>query len=194
MSEMFRDSLRDAPVIRFDAYEYFIHPLTDGVPAIDPTLLEAVVDDILAVVDLTGVTRIVTPEAMGIPVGTALSLRTRIPLSIIRKRRYGLPGEIQVAQETGYSKGDLFVNGLGADDRILLLDDVVSTGGTLIPVINAITKAGIAIEDILVLIEKGEGRARVESACGRAVKTLVQLAVVDGRVVLEDLAPPLSRG
>src|SRR5271157_68674 len=87
---------------------------------------------------------------------------TDIPFIIIRKRKYDLPGEIAVHQATGYSKGELYLNGITKGDRVLVIDDVISTGGTLKAVIGALEKAGAIIEDIIVVIERGEGKKLIE--------------------------------
>lgn len=186
MGELLRRSLVEAPVVDFGGYQYFVHPLCDGIPAIEPALLREMADEIAATLDLRAVDRIVTVEAMGIPLSTALSLRTGIPVSVVRKRRYGLPGEREIGQETGYSKGKLYVNGLKAGDRVLFVDDVISTGGTLGPLLVAFRDAGIHVQDVVVAIEKGDGRARIEKEHGVRVRTLQRIDVRDGRVVLLD--------
>lgn len=186
MGILLRRSLEEAPIVDFGGYQYFVHPLTDGIPAIEAALLDEVVDEALQAVDVQGVDRIVTVEAMGIPLATALSLATDIPVSVIRKRRYGLPGEMEIGQRTGYSKGKLYVNGLQKGDRVLFVDDVISTGGTLGPLLLAFRDAGIQVKDILVVIEKGEGRARIEKDHGVRVKTLARIEVRDGRVHVMD--------
>ena len=186
MGALLRKSLLEAPVVDFGGYSYFVHPLCDGIPAIEPALLEEMVDEILAATDVRGVGRIVTVEAMGIPLSTALSLRTGIPVSVIRKRRYGLPDEREIGQATGYSKGQLFVNGLQAGDRIVFVDDVISTGGTLRPLLHAFREMGIRVQDVVVAIEKGEGRARIEKELGVRIRTLQRIDVQGGRVVLLD--------
>jgi adenine phosphoribosyltransferase len=183
MGALLRKSLLDAAVVDFGGYSYFVHPLTDGIPAIEPALLREVVDEIRKVADLD-VDRIVTVEAMGIPLSTALSLATGIPVTVIRKRKYGLPGERHVGQETGYSKGSLYLNGLREGDRILFLDDVISTGGTLAPLLDAFRAAGLVVKDVVVVIEKGDGRAKVERDHGVRIRTLQRIAVEGGRVVL----------
>lgn len=181
MGALLRKSLVDAPVVDFSGYPYFVHPLTDGIPAIEPALLREIVDDVVRIADLE-VDRIVTVEAMGIPLSTALSLRTGIPVSVIRKRKYGLPGEREIGQETGYSKGRLYVNGIEPGQRILFVDDVISTGGTLGPLLRAFRDAGIVVKDIVIAVEKGEGRARVEKEHGVRIKTLARIEVSEGRV------------
>lgn len=186
MGELLRKSLVASPVVDFGGYQYFVHPLTDGIGAIEPALLDEVVDEILELVDVRGLDRIVTVEAMGIPVATALSLATDIPLTIIRKRKYGLPGEIEIGQKTGYSKGSLYVNALREGAKVLLVDDVISTGGTLAPLLTALREAKIDVRDIIVVIEKGDGRARVEKDQGVRIKTLVRIDVREGHVHMLD--------
>jgi adenine phosphoribosyltransferase len=186
MGRLLRESLLAAPVVDFDGYSYFVHPLTDGIPAIEAALLDEVVDEIMQVVDTAAIERIVTIEAMGIPVATALSLATDKPLSVVRKRRYGLPGEVEVGQRTGYSKGALFVNGLEKGDKVLVVDDVISTGGTLAPLLVALREMRVDVRDIVVIVEKGDGRAKVEKDHGVRVKTLARIDVRGGKVVLLD--------
>src|SRR5512137_283043 len=131
MLERLKKSLLEAPVFKRGEYNYFIHPITDGVPEIKPDLIREVAGYIVRIADLE-VEKIVTIEAMGIPICMALSLITDIPLVIIRKKKYGLPGEIELSQVTGYSKSQLYLNGVKQGDKVIVVDDVVSTGGTLL--------------------------------------------------------------
>ncbi|MEA3200272.1 MAG: adenine phosphoribosyltransferase [Thermoplasmata archaeon] len=186
MGKLLRRSLVEAPVVDFGGYHYFVHPLTDGIPAIEPALLREIVDEIVRIAELKGAERIVTVEAMGIPVSTALSLATGIPVTVVRKRRYGLPGEQTIGQATGYSKGALHLNGLARGQRIVFVDDVISTGGTLGPLLRAFHDAGLVVQDVVVIIEKGEGKARIEKEHGVRVKTLQRIEVRGGKVVLLD--------
>ena len=87
-------SLETCPVVQRGEYNYFIHPITDGVPSLDPAVLREVATAMIKVLDLNGVDRIVAAEAMGIPIGSIISSMTDIPLNIVRKREYRLPGEI----------------------------------------------------------------------------------------------------
>lgn len=181
MGELLRRSLLEAPVVDLQGYSYFVHPLTDGIPSIEPALLREIVAEVRGLARLD-VDRIVTVEAMGIPFATALALDTGVPVSVVRKRKYGLLGEVEIGQRTGYSKGTLYVNGLARGDRILFVDDVISTGGTLGPLLVAFREMGVEVADILVLIEKGDGRARIEKELGVRIQTLQRIEVIEGRV------------
>jgi len=129
MLERLIKSLENSPIVKRGEYNYFIHPITDGVPEVDPALIREVCVALIKVLDLDGVDRIIAAEAMAIPIGIALSLVTDIPVNIVRKKDYHLPGEVAVHQATGYSKGQLYLNGVERGDRVIIVDDVISTGG-----------------------------------------------------------------
>ncbi|NMB86141.1 MAG: Hypoxanthine/guanine phosphoribosyltransferase [Methanosaeta sp. PtaB.Bin018] len=180
MLERLKKSLLEAPVFKRGSYNYFIHPITDGVPEIRPDLIREVVSHIVRIADLE-VDKIVTVEAMGIPIGIALSMICDIPLVIIRKRKYGLPGEIEVSQVTGYSKSQLFLNGIDRGDRVIVVDDVISTGGTLLATLESLKVAGASVSDIVVVIKRGDGSDKLK-AKGYKVKTMVEVDVDERRV------------
>ncbi|MCX6700266.1 MAG: hypoxanthine/guanine phosphoribosyltransferase [Methanomicrobiales archaeon] len=173
MLERLIKSLETCPIVKRGEYNYFIHPITDGVPIVDPSLLREVGAAMLKALDLNGVTKIVVAEAMGIHIGTVLSLMTDIPLNIVRKREYKLPGEVAVHQATGYSKGELYLNGITNGDRVVIIDDVVSTGGTVRALLKALEIAGAEVTDICFAIQRGEPEL------DHPYKTLVRIEVTD---------------
>ncbi|ESS07262.1 MAG: hypothetical protein A07HB70_00536, partial [uncultured archaeon A07HB70] len=114
---LLRESLLEAPIIEKEGgYEYFVHPVSDGVPMLEPELLREIVVRIIRKAELEDVDKIVTPAAMGIHISTAVSLMTDIPLVVIRKRRYGLAGEVSLTQQTGYSEGEMYINDVEPGD------------------------------------------------------------------------------
>lgn len=184
MFEALKLSLINAPLIKKGEYNYFVHPITDGIPLVDPVVLEEAADGISKYTNVE-VDKIVCVEAMGVHIATALSIKTRIPFVVVRKRSYGLDGEVSVHQTTGYSHGELYINGINKGDRIILVDDVVSTGGTMIAVLNALKEMGVVIVEVVAVIEKGEGKKVVERETGFIVKSLIKVDVVDGKVVIK---------
>jgi len=151
--ERLRESLHEAPIVDKDGYSYLVHPISNGVPMLEPALLREVVVGISRVADLD-VDRIVAPEAMGIHIATALSLRTDIPLVVIRKRSYGLDDEVPLHKTTGYSEAEMFINDIEASDRLLVVDDLLSTGGTLAAICDALDDIGATVVDIVVVFRK----------------------------------------
>lgn len=179
------DSLRSAPVVEKDGYHYFVHPISDGVPMLRPELLREIVIKIVRKADLTEVDKIVTPAAMGIHISTAVSLMTDIPLVVVRKRKYGLDGEVSLSKATGYSESEMFVNDVYDGDRVLVLDDVLSTGGTLAALTSALEEIGAEITDLVCVIKKEDGPNEL-AAAGYEAKTLINVTVEDGDVVVVD--------
>jgi adenine phosphoribosyltransferase len=115
---------------------------------------------------------------------TCLSLKTGKPFNVVRKKMYGLPGEVNLSQVTGYSKNTLWVNGLNAGDRVTIVDDVISTGGTLWAVVEALKSMQVKIVDIVIVLERTDKKAEIERKIGMPIKTLVKIDVVDGKVVV----------
>jgi adenine phosphoribosyltransferase len=151
--ERLRESLHDAPIIDKDGYDYLVHPISNGVPSLDPELLREVTVGVMRAAEMD-VDKIVAPEAMGIHIATALSLQTDIPLVVIRKRAYGLDGEVALHQETGYSESEMYINDVSEGDRVLIVDDLLSTGGTLAAICDALDDIGAEITDIVVALRK----------------------------------------
>ena len=184
MLEEVKKSLEASPIVKKGDYQYFVNPISDGVPAMTPKMLRELSLAVYKYADLD-VDKIVAVEAMGIHLATALSLATDIPFVIIRKRQYGLEGETQVYQKTGYGSSNLFINDLHAGEKILLIDDVVSTGGTLIALLNTLKDLGLEIKSTVAVIEKGNGKEIVERETGLNVLSIIKIDIKDGKVVIE---------
>lgn len=180
--ETLKASLAQSPVVKRGDYDYMVHPITDGIPRVDPKMLNEVVDAMLEICSFD-CDAIVTIEALGIPLATLLSQKTGKPFNIVRKKLYGLPGELNISQVTGYSKSTLSINGLSAGDRVVIVDDVVSTGGTLWALVEALKSKQVKIVDILTVFEKTDKKAEIERKIGIPIKTLLKIGVVDGKVV-----------
>ena len=185
--DQLKASLQSAPVIWKGDYPYFIHPVTDGVPRMDPGVLQAITELVTDRVDWSNVDLLLGIEAMGLPLTAPLSVSTGIPLVIARKRSYGLEGEIEIDQSTGYSKGAMYLNDLREGERIAIVDDVLSTGGTLEAVIEGVRRAKAEVTDVIAVIEKGEGLKRLQELYPEIrIQSLVRLVMDGDTIVLLD--------
>ena len=181
-----KKSLKEAPIVKKGDYHYVVHPITDGVPEIKPELLKEVTGEMKQLIENCGrVDKIVTMEAMGIPLASVLALEMNLPFTIIRKREYGLPDEVSVEQVTGYSKSKLFINGLKKGDNIVIVDDVLSTGGTLRAVLSVLKQMGVAIKGVFIAVDKGNCAQRISNEFNIQIKTLINIDVVEGDVVIK---------
>ena len=182
-----KESLLAAPIIWKGDYPYFIHPLTDGVPRLDPSVLTAVVELIEATVDWDSVDLILGIEAMGLPLTSPLSMRNNRPQVVVRKRSYGLEGELAIDQSTGYSKGSMYLNDIQEGERILIVDDVLSTGGTLDAIIKGVESLGAIIESVIVVVEKGPGLQQLQEKYPHIqISSIIRLEMDGEKVVLLD--------
>jgi adenine phosphoribosyltransferase len=178
-----QDSLRDSPIIWKGDYPYFIHPISDGIPRMDADVLRATRDLIVEMVDWSNIDLIVSVEAMGLPLLAAVGDATGKPTVVIRKRQYGMEGEVQVDVSTGYSQSTTYINDIKQGERILIVDDVISTGGTLEPILATLEEMGVILQDIVIAIEKGDGRERLaKERPSWPIKTLARIDIIDGRV------------
>ena len=184
MNDGLKKSIEDSPVMEIGDYQYFIHPLADGIPSIDPKMLGAAADAMISKCDFD-CDLIVTAETMGIPIATAVSMKLGIPYTVVRKRKYGLPGEVDIAQYTGYSKNSMYINGPKKGDRVVIIDDVLSTGGTMKAIINALKNTiGCTIVDAAVIFGKSDADDAIFREFGVRVKRLVDARIENGRVVV----------
>jgi adenine phosphoribosyltransferase len=116
-------------------------------------------------------------------------LSYNLPRTLARWTPTGAPGEVQVPLANEYiQEGNtrIFLNGIRPGDRVLLVDDLISTGGTLVALVEAIRLAGATILEILTIGEKTEnrGRAFLRDRTGLEIKTMLATTLdrsVDGR-------------
>lgn len=185
--EILKQSLVKAPIIWKGDYPYFIHPITDGVPRLEPNVLEAIIKLSVPLINWDNIDIILGIEAMGLPLMAPLSMRTGIPMVIARKRQYGLEGEVEINQETGYSKGSIFLNDIKPGEKIAIIDDVLSTGGTIRSVIEGVKRTGAIIENIVVVVEKGPGMELLQQDYPNInFDSLVKLEMDGEKVVILD--------
>ena len=149
----------------------------------DADVLRATRDLIVEMVDWSKIDLIVSVEAMGLPLMAAVGDATGKPTVVIRKREYGMEGEVRVDVSPGYSQSTTFINDISPGERILIVDDVISTGGTLEPILATLEEMGVILQDIVIAIEKGEGRERLaKERPGWPIRTLARIDIIDGKV------------
>ena len=181
--ETLQDSLRGAPIIWKGDYPYFIHPISDGIPRMEAKVLRATRDLIIDMVEWSEIDIVVSVEAMGLPLLAAVGEATGKPTVVIRKRPYGMEGEVRVDVSTGYSSSTAYINDIKPGERVLVVDDVISTGGTLEPLLGALEEMGAILKGVVIAIEKGGGRERLaKERPNWPIHALARIDIVEGRV------------
>lgn len=114
-------------------------------------------------------------EARGFLLGTPLALALKKPFIPLRKAGK-LPGDT-VSQGYSLEYGEAYLemqtNMIGKGDRILLFDDLLATGGTVMAGSRLIEKAGGKVSGCLVLVELASLKGR-ENLVSIPMTSLIQ--------------------
>jgi adenine/guanine phosphoribosyltransferase-like PRPP-binding protein len=168
----------DQPLVQFEKYKFLINPLTEQIPATSAELLQAATDWIIAEGDFSLATKIAGEEDKGAILVASTSLSTGLPFGMARWYPSGLEGQVSVDFQMEYTSGKLFLNGVTENDQVVIVDDMISTGGTMLALIQAVQSAKADIVDIVCVAEKIEygGVEKVIRETGYNVKTLLKVS------------------
>ena len=98
-------------------------------------------------------TRIAGAELGGVALAASTSMASGTPFLIIRNAK------------KGYGTQKMYEGKLETGDRILLVEDVATTGGQVIEAAKTIAEAGAVVEKIVAVIDRQEGaRENIEGA------------------------------
>jgi uridine monophosphate synthetase len=126
-----------------------------------PKLLAKVAEAYLPVLERLEFDRLAAVPYAGLPIATAVSLRSGCPLVYPRKERktYGTGASVEGGFESG--------------EKVLLLDDLATTGGSKFEAIEQLAEVGLQAEDVVVLSPLGswpaggEGRTEIRQGIPR---------------------------
>lgn len=121
----------------------------------DPEGFEAVVDRIADHFKDAGVTKVVGAEARGFMVGAPVAYK--LGAGFVPARKPGkLPREVvseSYALEYGTDELQIHADALSSDDVVLLVDDLVATGGTAVAQVKLVEKFGARLAGMGFLME-----------------------------------------
>jgi uridine monophosphate synthetase len=146
----------------------------------EPSLLDAVAEAYASLVSDLDFDRIAGIPAAALPLATAVAMKTGKPMIWPRMpvKDHGTGVRVEGAFKPG--------------ERVLLLDDLITTGASKIEAIGILRSEGLVVEDLAVLIERGkQGRLDMEAQKVRLlaffhVKELFALCAELGAISLVD--------
>lgn len=122
----------------------------------DPSAFAAVVDGLVALSELTGpVDAVLGIEARGFLFGPSIAMRLGVAFVPVRKAGK-LPAEsLSTSYDLEYGSAtlEMHVDAIAPGDRVIVVDDVLATGGTLLAAADLVGQAGGSVAANLVLIE-----------------------------------------
>ena len=100
-----------------------------------------------------GVQRIAGPELGAIALAAAASMASGKPFVIVRN------------QKKGYGSGKLLEGKIEPGETVLIIEDVLTTGGQVLEAVKSLESAGAKVAGILGVLDRQEGaRQNIESA------------------------------
>jgi orotate phosphoribosyltransferase len=135
----------------------------------EPKLLAEVAAHAIALIP-AGTEVLAGLELGGVPIATALSLGTGLEAVFVRK------------EAKGYGTAKLAEGGLLAGRRVLVVEDVITTGGQVAMSSEDLRGLGAIVEDVLCVIDRSRGRHEALTAAGLKVIALFTTADLDAAV------------
>ncbi len=169
-----------------EIYRFVLNPITENVPPPSPRVMSFIAD-VIDSVTRDDFDKVLVPESFGLPIATLVAERKGKPMAIIRKRNLGGEPLGYAEYASGYEKGTYYVYGVTEGERVLLVDDAVSTGGTMEAIISLLQRFNVDIADIAVSMSKETygGRKLIFENFGYIVKAPVLVYVEESRARAE---------
>jgi adenine phosphoribosyltransferase len=143
----------------------------------DPEAFAAAVDGLAAPYRAERVDKVAGIEARGFIFGTPVAQSLGVGFVPVRKKGK-LPGDVVTASydlEYGTATIEVTSDAFTAGDRVLIVDDVLATGGTAAATVDLVRRSGAEVVGIAVLIELGflSGRDALTAVSAPTVHALV---------------------
>ena len=137
-----------------------------------PELFDQVADAYISVLKKHGTRfdRIAGVPTAGIPVATLVAYKSKKPFLYVRK------------EERAHGTQRLIEGVVNPGDRVLLIDDVVTTGGNLQRAIGALRESGARVEHAAVLVDREQGARENLAASGVELLALMTASELIGEL------------
>jgi orotate phosphoribosyltransferase len=129
----------------------------------DPYVLETIADEMARELQLRNlpVDRIAGVALGSIPLAVALSLRTKVPYIMVRRER----------KDHGTQK--MIEGGLLEGEEVLMVEDVITSAGSVIEAIGTVREAGGNVSNVLCVVNRQEGGEQKLKDIGVSLISLV---------------------
>lgn len=161
---------------------------------VDPVLMDACGAEFARRFERIGATCVLTAEISGIAPALMAARYLELPVVYARKTKpVTMPDTVYLTVAPSHTKGnivELIVSPeyLKAGEHVLIIDDFLATGATIMGLVRLTQAAGASLAGIGVLIEKTfEGGRSMFSGMGIPVEALVRItSMEDGKILFAD--------
>jgi xanthine phosphoribosyltransferase len=158
---------------------------------VDPILMDACGRELAHRFKNIGATKVLTAEISGIAPAVSTAYHLKLPVVYARKHKpITMPDQVFLTLSPSHTKGrmvELIISPeyLGDGERVIIIDDFLATGATILGLVRLAQTAGSTIVGIGTLIEKTfEGGRQVLSSLGVPIETLVQISSMEGDQII----------
>ena len=148
----------------------------------DPALLRQVASAYAALLEPLQFDRLAAVPYAALTIGTAVALATDRPLIYPRK------------EAKSYGTGQLVEGPFAPGERVAVIEDLVTSGGSVLRAVETLRNAGLQVTDVVVLIDREQGGPQNVAAAGcqlHAALTMTQVVATlteAGRLSAEQAA------
>jgi len=118
---------------------------------------------------------IVAPEPCGHFWGGILSYNLKTPISILRCFETKNEKEQLIERKTAYSDGILSIRDLIENSKVLIVDDVISTGSTVKTILKVLNSKNIHVVGVQVIVTKSHCYKVLSAEYGVKIKSLLSI-------------------
>lgn len=165
---------------------------------VDPALMLAAGGALAAHFGALGITKVLTAEISGIAPALTTALALGVPVVYGRKTKpITMPENIYIQSAPSHTKGKevrLMVSPefMGAEDKVLIIDDFLATGNTIMALVRLAQQAGAEVIGVGAVIEKSfeGGRAALEAQEIRVRSLAVIKEMTDTEIIFAEGVSP----
>ncbi len=161
---------------------------------VDPILMDACGEELARRFRHIGATKVLTAEISGIAPAVTTALHLGVPVVYARKHKpITMPDQVFLTLTPSHTKGrtvELIISPeyLAGGERLLIIDDFLATGATILGLVRLAQTAGAVIVGVGALIEKTfEGGRQALQSLGVPIESLARIkAMHDDEIIFED--------
>ena len=171
-------AFNNKPTVWLKDRRYVITPLLDHEPETSYDLMAEAVEELSKLVDFSKADKVVGEEDRGGYLAALVAYANKKSLGMVKWFPIGLSTSVPIDFRNAYTEGKMYLYGVKKGDRIILIEDMVDSGGTLIAMINLLKKVGATIVAVAILAEKEEyhGLQRIKEETGIDVQCLMKFS------------------
>ena len=168
MNEKIAEALVAANVVKFGEFELAsgnISPIYIDLRILPsfPETMAVVTEELVKVVKKLKVDVVAGAETAGIPLSTAISLKTKMPMIYVRKR------------PKSYGRKEQIEGVLKKDSKVVLVDDMATNAYSKLNFVEGIKQSGGIVEDVVIVLDREQGGVQALAEKGIKLHSLITL-------------------